>query len=147
MFIFNNCSGKKSVIYDAHSTTQMPSPEKYSSNPISSSESLSRYTSIWNNGSSHSYPLTIVNVGLVTVRFTPSPSANPFVNVVFPAPRSPSNVITSPGFNKVANCLATSRVSCSECVLIVKLLIISPTSNEYIRPFPTVLVVRLYHVE
>src|SRR5699024_12387126 len=114
---------------------------------LSPSDSLPRYTSIGQNGTSPSYSCTIVNVRLVTVRFAPCRSAKPCVNVVLPAPRSPSNVITSPCFNKVANCLATSRVSCSECVLIVKLLIISPTSNEYIRPFPTVLVVRLYHVE
>ena len=40
----------------------------------------------------------MVNVGLQIGSLIPRPSAIPCVNTVFPTPRSPINVYTSPGF-------------------------------------------------
>src|SRR5699024_6459111 len=73
----------------------------------------------------------IVKVGLLTVRFTPRPFAIPFVNAVFPAPRSPSNVITSPGLSNTANFSANLAVSSTALDLISYFFIITPTSDVY----------------
>src|SRR5699024_6720347 len=62
---------------------------------------------------------------------TPRPFAIPFVNAVFPAPRSPSNVITSPGLSNTANFSANRAVSSTAWVFISYLFIITPTSYVY----------------
>ena len=40
----------------------------------------------------------MVKVGLLTGSVIPSPCASPLVNTVFPTPRSPTSVMTCPGF-------------------------------------------------
>ena len=49
----------------------------------------------------------------------PSPAAIPFVNIVFPTPRSPISAKICPGFACAASFFPTSQVSCSECVSII----------------------------
>ena len=56
----------------------------------------------------------IVNVGLLTVRVIPRPRASACVNVVLPAPRSPSSVSTSGGVRRAASFVAISSVSFTE---------------------------------
>lgn len=52
----------------------------------------------------------IVNVGLVTSSLTPAASANAFVNVVLPAPRSPISRTTEPGLSSAVTALARAAV-------------------------------------
>ena len=64
-----------------------------------------------------------VKVGLLTFFLMPSPRANPFVNVVFPAPRSPSSKMTSPAWSALASFSAIFWVSSAfdteNCMILV----------------------------
>ena len=63
-----------------------------------------------------------MNVGLVTVVLTPSASQRYFVNVVFPAPSSPSRIIFSPPFNSFARLYANLRIPFIPTILLLFLL-------------------------
>src|SRR5579862_8706765 len=64
----------------------------------------------------------MVNVGLLTSFWlTPSPSANPRTNAVFPAPRSPNSRTTDPAPSRDARSRPARSVSASECVVMVTL--------------------------
>src|SRR5699024_2956331 len=80
------------------------------------------------------YSLIIVNVGLVITLSTPKPLPNPFVKVVFPAPKSPSSVINIGSIILLPNCSAISFVSFSVFVSII-FFTFTPTLNEYIHYF------------
>ena len=71
-------------------------------------------------GSRPAYSCTSVNVGLVTGLVTPSDAARPWVNVVFPAPRSPASTSTSPGSSSGSSApRRASRVASAERVRIL----------------------------
>src|SRR5699024_2687189 len=68
-------------------------------------------------------------VGLVITLVTPNPFPKPFVNVVFPAPKSPSIVITNECSICSPKLSAKTSVSSSDSV-ITTFFIFSPTLNE-----------------
>src|SRR3954453_15081115 len=84
-----------------------------------------RYRSTWNNGRRPPrYSCIRVNVGLLTSPgATPSPSARPRTNAVFPAPRSPNSRTTSPAESAGASSRPSAAVSWSECVVTVRTVI------------------------
>src|SRR5699024_3206869 len=80
------------------------------------------------------YSLIIVNVGLVITLSTPKPLPNPFVKVVFPAPKSPSSVINIGSIILLPNCSAIFFVSFSVFVSFI-FFTFTHILNEYIRYF------------
>ena len=100
---------RRLLIFFGHSTTQIVFSLNSASVipvPIHSSDDFARYVSICANLPAcvfflSSYICMSVNVGLLTVCVIPRACAMPLVRVVFPEPKFPSSVTTSPAF-KVA---------------------------------------------
>src|SRR5699024_6524936 len=66
-----------------------------------------------------SYSCTIVKVGLLTGSSIPSPRASPWVNTVFPTPRSPTRVKIHPGLACSPRRFPSSKVSSGLFVSII----------------------------
>ena len=73
-----------------------------------------------------------VKVGLVTFCSIPKACAMPLVSVVFPDPKSPDNVTTSPGCNWAPIFLPSACVSSGELVVIIMSLFVSERVQVYL---------------